>query len=386
MKITLVADVYGEQNNGTSITAERLVEGLKRRGHEVVVISSFDGNAFDDGKYVVLQKRRFIAFNNYIANNGVTFTKPDRKKLIEGMQGSDVVHFLLPFKLSKVGLKVARELKIPYTAAFHCQPENITSHVFMMNRKLPNKMIYKYFLRKFYKNVQFIHCPSKFIAEQLEENGYKADKRVISNGVIPVFHKAPCQKPKELQDKICILFTGRYSKEKRHDLLIKAVQCSKYADKIQLIFAGNGPLKKKLQKEAMGLKNPPIMRLFTKEQLAETINFCDLYSHPSDMEIEAISCIEAFTCGLVPVISDSAKTATKQFALTEENLFRHGDPKDLAAKIDYWLDHPERKAEVSAQYVQYAKQFAIETCLDEMERMFNDAIEYYGEQYARCKK
>ena len=125
------------------------------------------------------------------------------------------------------------------------------------------------------------------------------------------------------------------------------------------------------------------MSLFSKEDLCRVINYCDVYVHPSDVEIEAISCIEAFTCGLVPVISDSKKTATKQFALTERNLFRHGNPKDLASKIDWLIDHPEEKAKLSEQYLEYAKQYSIESCMDKMEQMFFDAIAYYKDYYSK---
>lgn len=41
MKITIVADVLGEENNGTTITAKRLIQHLKERGHAVRVISPF---------------------------------------------------------------------------------------------------------------------------------------------------------------------------------------------------------------------------------------------------------------------------------------------------------------------------------------------------------
>ena len=87
-----------------------------------------------------------------------------------------------------------------------------------------------------------------------------------------------------------------------------------------------------------------------------------------------MSCIEAITCGLVPVISDSRNSATKQFALTPENLFRHGDPASLAARIDYWIEHPEEKAALSERYVQYARQFSIQSCMDRMEQMLFDAV------------
>ncbi len=381
MKITLVADVYGEVNNGTSITARRLMENLKKRGHEVKIISAYPESD------IVLPKRKFIAFNNYIEKtNGVSFADIDEEKLRQGISDSDVVHFLLPFKVCRKGLEIARELHIPFTTAFHCQPENITSHIGLKNWSLPNKFIYKKFLRSFYKNAEFIHCPSKLIADELDKNGYKAKKYVISNGVIPKFTPMEIKKPKELEDKICILFIGRYSKEKRHDLLIKAVNNSKYRDKIQLFFAGNGPLKKKIEKLGNTLPNKPILKFFQTEELHKIINYADLYVHPSDIEIEAISCIEAFTCGKVPIISNSKRSATKQFALSENNLFEAGNPKSLAEKIDYWIEHPQEVEEYSKKYVEYSKEFSIENSIDKMEQMFYDAVEFYKEYYAKLPK
>ena len=39
MKIAIIADVLGEENNGTTITVKRLIKNLKMRGHEVEVVS-----------------------------------------------------------------------------------------------------------------------------------------------------------------------------------------------------------------------------------------------------------------------------------------------------------------------------------------------------------
>ena len=93
------------------------------------------------------------------------------------------------------------------------------------------------------------------------------------------------------------------------------------------------------------------------------------------MESEAISCIEAFATGLVPIISDSELSATKQFALDERSLFRAGDPKDLARAIDFWLDNPEEKARMEKIYAESAKKYNIEHSITLFEEMLNEAIE-----------
>ena len=375
MKITLVADVYGKENNGTSITAHRLVENLKNRGHEVKVVS-----ASPDSE-VVLPQRSFGFLNNYVKKNGVVLADIDEDKLREGIAGSDIVHFLLPFKVSQRAIHIARELHIPYTTAGHCQAENVSSHFGMKNCKWFSKLLYKRFLRKFYRYVEFIHCPTQFIADQLTENGIKAKKYIISNGVISDIKPKKVKKPEQYKDKFCILSVGRFASEKRQDILIKAVKLSKYSDKIQLLMAGSGPRENKYKKLSQGLKNPARMEFFSVPDLLDAFNYSDLYVHASDVELEGISCLEAISCGQIPVIADSPLSATKNFALTEKNLFKFNNPKSLAERIDYWIEHPKEKEELSKRYIEYSKQFAIEHCIDQMEGMFKDAIEYYTEYY-----
>ena len=119
MKITIVADVLGQENNGTTVTIKRLIEGLKARGHEVRVISPTKS---DDPNYYTVEKKSFGIFNGYMDKNGVELAKPDMKLLHEAIEGADVVHIVLPFAMGKKAVQVCNELDIPFTAAFHCQP------------------------------------------------------------------------------------------------------------------------------------------------------------------------------------------------------------------------------------------------------------------------
>ena len=103
-------------------------------------------------------------------------------------------------------------------------------------------------------------------------------------------------------------------------------------------------------------------------------------------EIEAIACMEAFTCGVIPVISDHPKSATNQFALDERCLFNHGKANHLAEKIDYWFDNPDEKEKMSMQYIEYAKQFRVENSVRKIEAMFEDAILFYNNVYNNTAK
>lgn len=371
MVITIVTDVLGAENNGTTITAKRLIENLKKRGHAVKVVSPWET---DEPGYYGVGKRNFWIFNKYVAKNGVVLAKVNKKMLREAMTGSDVVHIILPFQLGIAAEQVAKELNIPTTSGYHCQAENVTSHFGLQNVEFINHFIYRRFYRKFYKHQNFVHCPSQFIAEELRKNGYGMDLRIISNGVAEDFHEKTVFKPQGLEDKYIILSIGRLVHEKRHDILIDAIKLSKHEKDIQLIIAGLGPLEKQIRQRGKSLINPPIIGFHSKNDLVDIINYADIYVHPSDIEIESIACIEVITCGLVPIISDSRKSAANSFALLEENLFKAGSPSDLAKKIDYLIDHPEIKQIIQKKYLDYAKPFQMKICVDKMEKMFKDAV------------
>ena len=243
-----------------------------------------------------------------------------------------------------------------------------------MNSDFANRTVYRFFYKQVYRMCSAVHYPTKFICDVFENEVGPTPHYVISNGVNKMFRCRPAEKPEDLRDRFVVVFTGRYSREKSHKVLIDAVAQSKYRDRIQLILAGGGPLEEKI-KEYAGEKLPvfPIFKFYSREELIEVLNYADLYVHPAEIEIEAISCLEAISCGLVPVIADSPRSATRYFALTEDNLFHYNDASSLADKIDFWIENPERKAEMREQYLGYAEQFDYDICMDRMEHMLMSA-------------
>lgn len=373
MKILLVIDQFNGENNGTTISAIHLAEYLTSVGDDVKILTTGKG-----GKNIYAVPERYIPLATYFAHKqGMLFGKPIKSVLTQAIAECDVVHFFMPWKLAKQGVKVAKKLHKPYTAAFHVQPENITYNIGLRNVNFANALLYHGLRMSFYKNIQHIHCPSNFIAGELRRNHYKGKLHIISNGVNKKFVPANTPKPANLEDKFIITMAGRLSVEKNQNVLIKAVNESKYRDKIQLIFAGSGPKEEQYKQLGKKLPNMPIFKFYDQSGLINVLQYTDLYVHSADVEIEAISCIEAMACGLVPVISDSPTSATKQFALDDRSLFRTGDSHDLAAKIDYWIEHPEENQEMSVKYREYSKQFAQEQCMAQMREMFVEAIDEY---------
>lgn len=371
MKILIVIDQYDNLSNGTTISAKRFVDGLRKDGNEVQILST----GKDSEDKVSLKTYKFPKIiDKYFKANEMVFARPDEEVMRNVFKEKDVIHFYMPFRLAKKGVKIAEEMHIPHTTAFHVQPENITYSIGLGTHHHINDTIYTYF-RNYFNKFRHIHCPSNFIANRLKEHGYTAKLHVISNGVGEEFKYERKEKPEELKDKIVITMVGRYSPEKRQDVLIDAIKKSKYESKIQLVLAGKGQCYEEYKNKTQELTNKAILKFYPKNELVDLLSYTDIYVHSADAEIEAISCLEAIACGNVPIISNSNESATVQFAMDEDSLFEHGNSDDLARKIDYFLDNPKILEEKRKAYSEFANKFRIENSVKLMEEMFREEIE-----------
>jgi 1,2-diacylglycerol 3-alpha-glucosyltransferase len=371
MIITFICDVLGGENNGTTIATMNVIRAMKAKGHEVRIVCYDEDKKGQEG-YFIVPKINFGPFNNYVKKNGVApASKKDEATIRKALEGADICHFNFCGFLSSRAVDIAHEMGIPCTASLHTQAENYTNHVGLMNSHWANDSWYHLLYKALFSKVEAIHYPSQFIRDLFEEkNHFKSNGYVISNGIQKDFHPLACEKPAALKDKKVLVFTARYSKEKDHKILFKALHYSRYEKDIQLILPGAGPDEERFKKWGAKLSNPPILGFHSREEMVQILNYADLYVHPSLIDIEPLSALEAMACGLTPVLSDSKRSSVRYFALDKRNLFHHNKKKDLAAAIDYWLSHPEEKQANRESYLAYVQQFDFQTSMNRMEAMY----------------
>lgn len=374
MNVTVVCDVLGEENNGTTIAAMNLIRSLRSKGHTVNILCPDADRKGEEGYYVV-PTFNLGPLNGYVRKNGVTIAKKDDAIILEAIKDADIVHVMMPFSLGERSAYLAKLCGKPLSAGFHVMSENFTTHILMRDKPLVNRVTYAFFSR-LYRRCDAIHYPTQFLRDMYEgmygpTNGY-----VISNSVNERFRPIKAERPAKYDGKFVIVSTGRYSREKSHELLIDAAAESKYSDRIQLVFAGSGPRLNALRRRSAKLASEPVFSFFGRDELLQILNYADLYVHPAEIEAEGIACLEAMSCGLVPVISDSPRCATKVYAMDGRNLFRYDSPRDLAEKIDWWLEHPDERAERGRKYAEFSRQhFDQRVCMDRMEEMLLETVE-----------
>ena len=158
MTIAVVCDVPVNEKNGTAVATMNLVNGLKARGHTVRVVCPDEKMRGQPGYYVV-PSINFGPLNRYVRKNGVVIARPDKATMRQALEGVDAVHVIIPFFLAYCAIHIAQELGIPVTAGFHCQAENLSNHLFLMNARAVNRLVYKIFRSSF---VVFLFAANQF--------------------------------------------------------------------------------------------------------------------------------------------------------------------------------------------------------------------------------
>ena len=338
MKILFVIDTI-DNHNGTSVSAKRFASELRSRGHEVKFLTT----GTPDTHRFAVPEHHFPLVDGLVQRHGFKYAQPNEDVIREALEWCDVAHCFMPFGLEKATKRMAIQMGKPCTAAFHVQPENVTASFHI-------------------------------IADYLVHLGYTGEMHVISNGCPPEFHWHKCPKPAWCADKFVVLMVGRLSPEKHQETILEAVRRSAYEKQIQVILVGAGLSEQKLRKKGKRLSNPPRIGYMSDEDLMDALGYADLYVHAGEVELESLSCLEAMSSGLVPLISCSTQSATSQFALDCRSLFAPRKPRLLAQKMDFWIEHPEIRKKKKKKYAEFAKQYSIAESVSQFEAMLMEEI------------
>ena len=367
------------RGNGVSSAVLALRERLMAEGVEVRTLAC--ENPEVNGAQPDFPLRHFVfpIFEPIVEANGYRYPKIDRNIIEEAVSWADVVHLMEGFPLQAATVKVAERIGKPCVGTYHILTENITANLGFPDNTFINKLINRWWSSAVYNHCKCVQCPTRIVKEHLKENGYTAPLTVITNGMdissVPMEIKEPDRNPYR------ILCTGRLSNEKDQITLIKAMRYSRYASEIELQFAGNGPKAGKIKRAARRLvedgivRHEPVFGFYTQKELQELAASSWLYVHCARIEVEGLSCLEAIQHGVVPVIAVSGLSATSQFALDEHSLFPVSDARKLAERIDWWIEHPEKRTEMSRKYAESVMSYTAEESTRKIIGMYEEALQ-----------
>lgn len=352
MRILVVCDDYFNQTNGLCISTQRFVREFRRQGQQVRILSTSIGGRAD---YAV-KEWRIPFFAKIIAQEGFHMAWSERERIKQAVTWAQIVLIETPFPLSWRSAALAKKQGKPVIATFHLYPGNITESLHIDNR-LGNAFFIYFFRQISFRNCTALQCPTVKVKNRLVKYHFRPLLYVNSNGIPASYIHNPHQN--SVGQPLLILCIGRFSAEKHQEVLLKAISYCKCKDNLRLIFAGQGPLRKKYERLGQTLPHRPIMKFYSAANLRKIMSQADLIVHCADVEIEGMACMEAFAAGCVPIIADSPLSSTVDYALTAHNRFPAGDYRALAERIDFWYDHPDQLKTNRQQYRQFAHSLTV---------------------------
>lgn len=380
MKILFVCNNAYTRGNGLSTSVQNTMRQLREKGVDARLMAIANPDPEGPQPDFPLKHFKFPIFEPIIRANGFSYAKIDRKIIRKAVEWADVVHFEEALFLENVVRKIALRQRKTCTATFHLYPHNITANLGLPKRNLVNPLLIWDWKHIIYNHCTDIQCPSEEVRRYLERNGVTARLNVISNGIRLEKELVP-QIPVEPGPVVEILCTGRLAREKSQTTLLEAMRFSRYADRIRLHFAGDGPKAGKYRRMAARLcrdgvlKHEPVFGFYTTEELNALARRCYLYVHCAYVEVEGLSCLEAAREGLVPVIGEGPLIGTSAFALCPESLYPVLDSRALAARIDWWIEHPEERNRMSQRHAEAARDYSIDKSIDQLIVMYRHALE-----------
>lgn len=228
---------------------------------------------------------------------------------------------------------------------------------------------YTYKYLRTYKHIKYLICPSRFMAEKLEEFGVPSRKiKVLYNFTVPNRGNISVDKKEQ------VLYFGRISEEKGINTLLQAIG---HLKNIKFIFAGAGPLSEELKKypniEYVGYKSGDELYDLISQSLFSII--------PSEWyENCPMSILESFSLGTSVIGSNIGGIPELIKHNSTGLLYRTGDKEDLVSKINELYQNRNKLAEMSKQCVVEAGKYSIDYYYENIMEVYKSAALHGAEK------
>lgn len=299
MKITFVTDTYAPQANGVATTLQRLVIGLRERGHDVDVIRPSILECEEVGLKVPS-----VGLPGY-SEIRVGFPMKLVLQYRWSKKRPDVIYVATEWPLGASAISAARALKIPAASGFHTNFQQYMAHYQV---PLLERATMKY-LRHVHNRSDCTFVPSHDVIADLDGYGFR-NLELLPKGVDTRTYN-PRKRDPLLRRRwgvrdggIVGLYVGRIAPEKNLPLVIKTfLEIQKRIPDFRGVFVGAGPKLDEIKEKYPQFHYEGVKR---GEELAACYASADLFIFPSITETFGNVTLEAMASGLAVVAYDYA--------------------------------------------------------------------------------
>ena len=306
MKILLTSDTYENQINGVSCSVITLRDELRKKGHDVRVLTLSRDN-----------ESKMVKTDYLIGSFSVPFYPDARQtlrfkdKIINDIVKwhPDIIHIQTEFSIGRIAKKVAKACNVPYINTSHTFYEDYTNYV--IPSKTIGRVVARKLTKKSYANSAAVIAPTKKIKDVLTSYGVTSPIYIIPTGInldrfgkkLSIIERAKLKSQLHLTSKSKVLVSiGRVAKEKNLDEIIDFLpELVKKDSNIVLLIGGDGPYKKNIENKVKKLKMDKYVRflgMIPPENTYKYYQLGDVFVCASTSETQGITYIEALACGI----------------------------------------------------------------------------------------
>jgi glycosyltransferase involved in cell wall biosynthesis len=172
------------------------------------------------------------------------------------------------------------------------------------------------------------------------------------------------------------LFVGRVDKEKRVDVLLRAIHLLQ-RDDIQLVVAGRGAALGEFQALAKSLKLGERVRFtgfIPNEDLPMLLNSIDIFTMPSEAELLSIASLEAMACARPVLLADAVALPELVTQGVNGYLFKPGDAEDAARYMRLLADQRDRWEQMGKASLERARAHSLELTIQRFESLYQNSM------------
>ena len=401
--------------NGVAVFSRNLAAGLKKRGHEVMVIapsttgdftvekdpeygflvarlSSMRVHVYPDQINKVPEAKEFFGLKlpKLFYKNGLNVSLNPYKEICQVLDDfePDLIHDQTPGPVALAVFRYAKKRDIPLVSTDHAYPDNLTQQLKLpkIAKKPINSMMNKYFV-SFLKRSEYATMPTEQAVADLIPNKrkpFKVPVEALSNG-IDLSRFAKGKPNKEIYDKYnipknkpIVLYIGRVDPEKSLDVLAEAfVKVVKKKPDAQLVIVGDGTARPKLEAilEKAGLSEQAhFLGRVVGDDLPQIYRTGSVFAITSKTETQSIVLMEAMASGL-PCVAVKAG-AVHELVKNNKNgyLSNPDDANGVARNILKILDNSALHEKMSKESVARAARHDISHTLTRMEEIYQEVL------------
>ncbi len=416
MKIVISTDVYYPMINGVAVFSRNLAAGLKKRGHQVMVLApsltgKFGVEKDEDFGYTVvrLKSKRMYLYPDQIEKvpkekkmlgvkvpqlvykNGLHVSYnpySDIKRVLDDFQ-PDIIHNQTPGPLALAVFRYAKKRNIPIVSTDHAYPDNLTQQVKLpeLAKKPINAAMNAYFL-SFLRRSEYATIPTEQAITDLlpkRRHSFKVPIEAISNG-IDLSRFAKGRANADIYEKYniprnvpIVLYVGRVDPEKSLDVLMHAfVDVLQKVPKAHLVVVGDGTARQKLEKIAAkeGItSHAHFLGRIIGDDLPQVYCTGTVFAITSKTETQSIVIMEAMASGL-PVVTVKAGAVPELVKHGKNGYIYDPDDKDSVARgIAHILANKDLCEKMSDDAVKRIAKHDISYTLTRVEEIYNIVLD-----------